>query len=67
MYDKRKEYAVPTEMFQSEGDYQRWNAYRHAHGIKAPHLKKVCIKGKGCHAVKHGKKKTARKRVASKG
>ena len=56
---------MPTETFRSEKAYRAWNAYRHVHGIKAPHLKKVCIKGKGCHKVKH--KKSARKRVAQKG
>lgn len=54
---------MPTETFRSESAYQKWNAYRHAHGVKAPHLKRVCIKGKGCHAVKHTKKKTQRKQV----
>jgi hypothetical protein len=59
---------MPTETFRSEGAYQRWNAYRHVHGIAAPNLKKVCIKGKGCHKVHHGKKrkKAQKKRVSPK-
>ena len=48
---------MPTETFRSEGAYERWNAYRHEHGIAAPNLKRVCIKGKGCHTVQHGKPK----------
>lgn len=52
---------MPVEKFRSREAYRKWTAYRHIHGIKAPHLKKVCIKGK-CHEVKHGKKKSARKR-----
>jgi len=56
---------APTETFRSEEAYEKWNRYRHAHGIKAPHLKTVCIKGKGCHKVKHSKK-SHRKRVATK-
>jgi hypothetical protein len=56
---------APTENFQSDEKYRRYNAYRHIHGIKAPHLKKVCVgkgKNKKCHAVKHSKGK----RVATK-
>ena len=45
---------MPEETFKSEGAYQRWNAYRHIHGIAAPHLKTVCIKGHGCRKVNHG-------------
>jgi hypothetical protein len=52
---------MPVEHFQSEEKYRKYRAYVHAHGIKT-HARRVCIKGKGCHAVKHGKKKrTARK------
>jgi len=47
---------MPTENFRSREAYRKWTAYRHIHGIAAPHLKKVCIKGK-CHAVKHSKGK----------
>jgi hypothetical protein len=47
---------MPTETFKSKGAYQRWNAYRHVHGIDAPNLKKACIKGKGCHKVEHKRK-----------
>jgi hypothetical protein len=50
---------MPTENFRSDQAYANWNAYRHIHRIKAPHLKKVCIKGK-CHKVIH--KKAARKK-----
>jgi hypothetical protein len=53
---------MPTENFRSNEAYRKWTAYRHIHGIKAPHLKRVCIKGKGCHKVEHGKKRAARKR-----
>jgi hypothetical protein len=45
---------MPQENFKSEEAYRRWSAYRHIHGIPAPHLKRVCIKGK-CHDVKHSK------------
>lgn len=43
---------MPTENFKSKAGYDRWNAYRHIHGIAAPHLKEVCIQGK-CHKVQH--------------
>lgn len=56
---------MPTEHFKSPEAYRKWTAYRHIHGIPAPHLKRVCIKGKGCHAVKHSKK--GRKRASKKG
>ena len=55
---------MPVEHFRSKEDYRRSRAYTHIHGIPT-HAKKVCIKGKGCHTVKHGKK-TVRKRVAGK-
>lgn len=45
---------MPTENFKSKEAYRRWNAYRHIHGIPAPHLKRACIAGK-CHDVKHSK------------
>ncbi len=51
---------MPVEKFKSKKAYRKWTAYRHIHGIAAPHLKKVCIKGK-CHEVKHGKKKSKKK------
>jgi hypothetical protein len=57
---------MPTERFKSRAAYRRWTAYRHIHGIKAPGLKRVCIRGHGCHAVKHakrGKPKRAGKRT----
>lgn len=43
---------MPTEHFKTEGDYQRWNAYRHIHGIPAPNLKTAIVAGKP-HKVKH--------------
>ena len=43
---------MPTENFKSAEAYRKWNAYRHIHGIPAPHLKTACIAGK-CHKVKH--------------
>ena len=55
---------MPTETFRSGKAYQKFTAYRHIHGIAAPNLKKVCIKGSGCHTVKHSKssgKKTVSK------
>ncbi|MFZ3343320.1 MAG: hypothetical protein WA213_20755 [Terriglobales bacterium] len=45
---------MPVENFKSREAYRRWNAYRHVHGIPAPHLKTACIRGK-CHQVKHSK------------
>ena len=51
---------MPTENFKSASAYRKWNAYRHIHGIKAPNLKRVCIKGK-CHEVKHSKRSRRRK------
>lgn len=66
---------MPTENFKSEEAYRKWTAYRHIHGIPAPHLKRACIKGK-CHTVKHSKlstkklgqrKRGRRKRAAKRG
>ena len=48
---------MPVEHFKSAEAYRRWNAYRHMHGIRAPHLREVCV-GKKCHKVKHSKKKS---------
>ena len=45
---------MPDETFKSKEAYARWNAYRHIHGIPAPNLKTVTIKGKK-HKVKHSK------------
>ena len=56
---------MPTEKFRSKEAYRKWTAYRHMHGIAAPRLKRVCIKGK-CHEVKHSakrRKKARRKRT----
>jgi hypothetical protein len=46
---------MPTEHFKSKVGYQKWNAYRHIHGIPAPNLKKVVIAGKA-HEVNHSQK-----------
>lgn len=43
---------MPTETFRSEGAYKRNIAYRHIHNIPMT-AERVCIKGKGCHTVKH--------------
>ena len=51
---------MPTEHFKSKEAYRKWNAYRHIHGIKAPHLKTAVVAGKK-HKVKHGKKRARRK------
>ena len=45
---------MPNETFKSDAAYHRWNAYRHIHGIAAPNLETVTIKGKK-HKVKHSK------------
>lgn len=47
---------MPTETYRSEEAYRKSRAYTHIHGIKT-HASKVCIKGKGCHEVKHGSKR----------
>jgi hypothetical protein len=56
---------MPTETYRSEEAYRKARAYTHIHGIKT-HAEKVCIKGHGCHKVRHGtkgnKRKTATKR-----
>jgi hypothetical protein len=54
---------VPVERFKSKEAYRRWTAYRHVHGIKAPHLKHVVV-GKKKHKVKHSVKRKARKKKA---
>ena len=43
---------MPVEHFRNKQAYRKWNAYRHIHGIKAPHLKEVVVGGKR-HKVKH--------------
>lgn len=50
---------MPEERFKDEESYDRWNAYRHIHGIKAPHLKTVVVGGKR-HKVKHSKRSKRR-------
>jgi hypothetical protein len=51
---------MPTETFGSEEKYRKYRAYVHMHGIPT-HAKKVCVKGKGCHTVKHGRRKRQKK------
>ncbi len=61
--------AMPTENFKSKGAYERWNAYRHMHGIPAPNLKTAVVAGVA-HTVKHGaaqKTRPAKKKAAAKG
>ena len=43
---------MPVEHFKTKGDYRRWNAYRHIHGIPAPNLSRVVVAGRE-HTVKH--------------
>jgi hypothetical protein len=43
---------MPTEHFKSKAGYQRWNAYRHIHGIPAPNLKTAVVAGVP-HQVEH--------------
>ena len=58
---------MPGETFSSREAYRRSRAYTHMRGI-ATHAKQVCIKGRGCHKVKHGAKKRGRgKSRAAKG
>jgi len=54
---------MPTEHFRSKEAYRKFNAYRHIHGIPAPNLDRVVIKGKA-HKVKHSSlsKKKGKKR-----
>jgi hypothetical protein len=52
---------VPTEHFRSKNAYRKWNAYRHIHGIPAPHLKTAVVAGKA-HKVKHSDKKLGQKK-----
>lgn len=51
---------MPTEHFKDAESYRRFNAFRHIHGIKAPHLKTVIVGGKK-HKVKHAGKKRTKK------
>jgi hypothetical protein len=58
---------MPVEHFKSKNAYRKWNAYRHIHGIPAPHLKAVVINGVE-HTVKHSKLSEAiRKRRKKRG
>lgn len=43
---------MPTEHFKSAEAYRKWTAYRHIHGIPAPHLQTAIVAGKP-HRVKH--------------
>ena len=47
---------MPVETYRSEEAYRKSRAYTHINGIPT-HAEKVCIKGKGCHKVKHSKLK----------
>lgn len=51
---------MPTETFKSDEAYRKNLAYRHMHGIPMT-AKTVCIKGHGCHTVKHSKNKQRQK------
>ena len=55
---------MPTEHFKDEEAYRKSRAYTHTHGIKT-HAKYVVVNGRK-HKVKHGKKKTAHKKVSAK-
>ena len=46
---------MPTEHFKTKEAYRKFNAYRHMHGIPAPHLKTAVVAGKP-HRVQHTKK-----------
>jgi len=52
---------MPVESYSSPENYRKYRAYVHIHGIPT-HAKRVCIRGKGCHTVKHSAK-TKRKRA----
>lgn len=43
---------MPTEHFKSAEAYRKWTAYRHIHGIPAPHIQTAIVAGKP-HRVKH--------------
>jgi hypothetical protein len=45
---------MPTEHFKSKEAYRKWTAYRHIHGIAAPHLKTAVVAGVP-HKVKHSR------------
>jgi hypothetical protein len=47
---------MPVEHFRSPEAYRRWTAYRHIHGIAAPHLKEVVVGGRR-HKVQHSRTK----------
>lgn len=55
---------MPTEHFKTKEDYRKWNAYRHIHGIPAPHLKTAVVAGKP-HRVQHSKNRRKSGRRAS--
>jgi len=54
---------MPTEHFKSPEGYKKWNAYRHIHGIPAPHLKTAVVAGVP-HKVKHSALSEPRKEHA---
>jgi hypothetical protein len=51
---------MPVEHFKSKEAYRKNLAYRHIHGIPMT-ASKVCLKGKGCHTVKHSTSKSRMK------
>ena len=55
---------MPTESYRDEESYRKSRAYTHTHGIKT-HAKYVVVNGRK-HKVKHGKKKSAHKKVSAK-
>lgn len=55
---------MPTEHFKSKNAYRKWNAYRHIHGIPAPHLKTAIVAGKA-HKVKHSALSAGKMKLSS--
>lgn len=43
---------MAVEHFKTAEGYRKWNAYRHMHGIPAPHLKVAVVAGHA-HKVHH--------------
>ena len=57
---------MPTEHFKSKEAYRKSRAYTHIHHIPT-NATYVVVGGKKHKVKHHGKKKTARKRIAQKG
>lgn len=51
---------MPTEHFQSRVAMRRNLAWRHLHGEPVT-AEEICIKGEGCHKVKHSKNPSRRR------